>query len=87
VAQNPRVLGVGIDENTAIIVNGSKFRVQGTGAVYIVDAAGVTYSNVAEAKPDRVLSLCDVRLHVLSAGEAFDLAKRRPSCRADGAQS
>jgi cyanophycinase len=87
VAQNPRVLGVGIDENTAIIVNGSQFRVQGTGAVYIVDAAGVTYSNVAEAKPDRVLSLCDVRLHVLSAGEGFHLAKRRPSCRADGAQS
>jgi cyanophycinase-like exopeptidase len=67
VAQNPRVLGVGIDEDTAIIVNGSQFRVQGTGAVYIVDAAGVTYSNVAEAKPDRVLSLCDVRLHVLIA--------------------
>jgi cyanophycinase len=85
VAQNPRVLGIGIDEDTAIIVNGTQFHVQGSGGVYIVDGAGVTYSNIAEAKPDRVLSLCDVRLHVLSAGETFDLAKRRPSCRAEGA--
>jgi cyanophycinase len=82
VAQNPRVLGIGIDEDTAIIVNGTQFRVQGNGGVYIVDGSGLTYSNIAEAKPDRVLSLCDVRLHVLSAGETFDLARRRPSCRA-----
>jgi cyanophycinase len=79
VAQNPRVLGVGIDEDTAIIVQGSKFRVQGSGAVYVVDGGRITYSNVAEAKPDRVLSLCDVVLHVLSAGEHFDLHTRRPS--------
>jgi cyanophycinase len=80
VGQNPRVLGIGIDEDTAIIVNGPIFRVQGRGAVYVVDGGGVTYSNIAEAKPDRVLSLCDVRLHVLSAGETFDLDKRRPAC-------
>ena len=78
VAHNPRVLGIGIDENTAIVVRGDSFRVIGAGAVYVADASGVTYSNLVEARTDRPLSLYDVRLHVLSHGDTFDLAKRRP---------
>lgn len=79
VSQNPRVLGIGIDEDTAIVVRGPDFEVIGTGAVYVVDGAGVTHSNIAEAEPDRTLSLYDVAMHVLSAGDRFNLARRRPS--------
>ena len=78
VAHNPRVLGLGIDENTAIIVEGDRFEVMGSGAVYAVDGSHVTHSNVAEAQPERTLSMHDVRLHVLSSGDAFDLEARRP---------
>jgi cyanophycinase len=77
VAQNPRVLGIGIDEDTAIIVEDDRFVVRGAGAVYIVDGAGVTHSNIAEAKPERTLSMYDIRLHVLSAQDRFDLHARR----------
>jgi len=78
IALNPRILGIGIDENTAIIVRGRQFRVIGVGAVYIVEGAGVTSSNIAEAGADRTLSMFDVRLHVLSDGDRFDLDSRRP---------
>lgn len=78
VTQNPRVLGIGIDEDTAIVIEGTRFRVIGCGAVYVVDASGVTQSNVAEAEPDAALSVYDLRLHVLSKGDAFDLTSRRP---------
>jgi cyanophycinase len=78
VAQNPRVLGIGIDEDTAIIVEQQCLRVMGAGAVYVVDGAGVTHSNIAEAEPERTLSMFDVRLHVLSSGDSFDLQERRP---------
>lgn len=78
VAQNPRMLGIGIDEDTAIEVTGTSFEAIGTGAVTIVDGAGVTRSNIAEASPERTLSINDVRLHVLSAGDRFDLEQRRP---------
>jgi cyanophycinase len=78
VAQNPRVLGIGIDEDTAIILDGCRFRVLGAGAVYIVDGSGVTHSNIAEASPERTLSMHGVRLHVLSAGAGFDLDGRCP---------
>jgi cyanophycinase len=86
VAQNPRVLGVGIDEDTAIVVRGGRFAVVGSGAVYVVDGEGVTRSNIAEAEPERALSMHDVRLHVLSAGDTFDLATRRPADRPEPAE-
>ncbi len=81
VAFNPRILGVGIDEDTAIIVKDRQFEVIGKGAVYVVDGASVTYSNIAEGETQDTLSLSDVKLHVLSAGDQFNLAHRRPTKR------
>jgi cyanophycinase len=83
VAHNPRVLGIGIDEDTAAIVEGDEFQVIGSGAVYVVDGEGVTHSNLAEARPERVLSMHDVRVHVLGTGDRFDLKKRRPTPHRD----
>ena len=79
VAQNPRELGIGIDEDTAIILRGHRFEVIGSGGVYVVDGGGVTHSNIAEAETDRALSIHDVRLHVLCDGDSFNLQDRRPS--------
>ena len=78
VAQNPRVLGMGVDEDTAAIVENGRIRVIGDGAIYVVDGSNVSYSNVAEAKSEDTLSMHDVKVHVLSAGDGFDLAKRLP---------
>jgi cyanophycinase len=79
VSQNPRELGIGIDEDTAIVVTGHEFRVLGSGAVYLVDASAVTYSDVAEGRTDSTPSIYDLKLHVLSDGERFDLSTRRPA--------
>ena len=35
-------------------------------------------ANIAEASPSKALSVYDVRMHVLSAGDRFDLERRRP---------
>src|SRR3546814_16794716 len=48
VAQNPRVIGIGIDEDTAILLRDDALVVLGSGAVYIVDGVGVAHSNIAE---------------------------------------
>lgn len=79
VAHNPRLLGLGIDENTAAVVEDSHFSVIGCGAVYVVDAGDVTHSNIAEGRSHEVLSLHDVKVHVLECGDGFDIARRRPS--------
>jgi hypothetical protein len=78
VAEDPGVLGIGIDEDTAVILEHRMLRITGSGAVYVADGEGVTYTNVSERKPDRTLRLHDLRLHVLSQGSTFDLGTRRP---------
>src|SRR5690606_3420529 len=79
IALNPRVLGVGVDEDTAIIVQGNKFKVCGSNAVYVVDGHEVSYTNISEAAADQTMSMHYVRLHVLSEGEGFDLLLKRPT--------
>ena len=79
VAQNPQVLGVGIDENTAIIVNKSgDIEVIGEGAVYFIDGSEISYSNVSEQYSDEVLSIYNVRVHVLKEGNKFSLINKKP---------
>jgi cyanophycinase len=78
VAQQPVNLGFGIDENTAIAINGKELEVIGEGAVTIVDVANITHSNVDELLKDEPLALCGARLHILPHGYKFDLEKRQP---------
>jgi cyanophycinase len=78
VAHNPRVLGIGIDEDTAAVLQGDEFEVIGSGGIYVVDGTDVSYCNVAEARADCALSMHDVRVHVLSSGDRFNLKTRRP---------
>ena len=79
VAQNPKNLGIGIDEQTAIVVERENgFYVLGSGAVYVIDGQEVTYSNIAEEDLKKTLSIYDVRMHMLSQGHRFDLISRRP---------
>ena len=77
-AQQPAVLGFGIDENTAIVVSGSQIEVIGEGAVTIVDESAVTHSNVGEVLRDEPLAVCGARLHILPHGYKFDLKSRKP---------
>jgi len=79
VAQNPRNLGVGIDEDTAIFVKDGQFRVMGDGAVYVVDGSEVNYSSLSEDKPEGIVSIFNVKLHLLKNDDRFDLIDRVPA--------
>ena len=79
VAENPKNLGAGIDEDTAIVVErGERLRVIGSGAVYVVDGTEIAYSSLSERKPEGILSLFGAKLHVLGDGDRFDLVSRCP---------
>jgi cyanophycinase len=76
VAQQPVNLGFGIDENTAIAINGKELEVIGEGAITVVDIANITHNNVNELLKDEPLALCGATLHILPHGYKFDLEKR-----------
>jgi cyanophycinase len=78
VAQNPRMLGIGLDEDSAILVQRGRFQVLGANAVHVIDGSRVTFTNITEAEPDSSLCIYGVRLHVLNQADTFDLKNRRP---------
>jgi cyanophycinase len=74
VAQNPYLLGAGIDEDTALIVRpGGGVEVIGEGAVTLIDGREMQ-SNFTEIRNRDTLELANVRLHLLPAGARYDLA-------------
>ena len=77
IAMFPHELGLGIDENTAILVDGDRFEVLGAGTVTVIDA-GQAATVCAPVDTDGPVALRGVQLHVLPAGYAFDLTERAP---------
>jgi cyanophycinase len=74
VAEKPALLGVGIDESTAIIVDpGQVFEVIGVGSALVLDGsrAGIRVS------PNRRIGFSGMILHSLLPGDRFDLAGRK----------
>jgi cyanophycinase len=77
-AQNPQVLGIGLDENTAVdCIPGQSFTVIGAGVVTVFNGR-ITHTNAAMVGDDDTLALTDATLHVLPSGYRFDLQARRP---------
>lgn len=72
-AQNPALLGLGIDENTAVIVEDEICEVIGSGTVTVADCSQIAETNIANLAPDEALTLTNVKLHILSTGYSFDL--------------
>ncbi|MDA8440808.1 MAG: cyanophycinase [Peptococcaceae bacterium] len=79
VAQNPHYLGIGIDEDTAVLIDEMGcFRVIGSQTVTVVDGQPIAFTNVSETGTRHPLALFNVVLHVLPAEFSFDLRQRRP---------
>ena len=79
VAQNPHVLGIGIDEDTALVVGPDRVcTVIGSQTVTIIDGKNILYSNISESNRSQPLAISNVLLHILPAGFGFDLNLRLP---------
>jgi cyanophycinase len=76
VAENPELMGLGIDEDTALVVRGHLGEVVGNGSVYFVDGRGVGFDNAEEAKRGAPLTLSYLRVGIVGTGYPFDLRER-----------
>jgi cyanophycinase len=80
VAYNPYLIGLGIDEDTAALIDGHhQLEVIGRGSVIVVDGSDMSFSNVDQAARHDPVAITDMRLHVLTNGFRYDLINRRPS--------
>jgi cyanophycinase len=78
VCENPDTLGIGIDEDTAVkVYPDMHFEIIGTNAVTIIDGKSIKSSNVSELKPNEILAIVGVTVHVLPQGYGFDFNNRK----------
>jgi cyanophycinase len=76
IAQNPSLLGLGVDEDTAGVVGPDQvMEVIGRGSITVVDGAA-SETDAWEIRGHRPLMISGVVLHSLPAGYRFDLRRR-----------
>jgi cyanophycinase len=74
---NPGLLGVGIDEDTAALIDGKGVvSVLGAGSVTVVDAAGLRYTDSHAVHRGQPIAMMGLKLDVLTAGCHYDLSQR-----------
>lgn len=79
VAYNPYLIGLGIDEDTAVVLNEqNRMDVIGRGSVIVVDGAEMSYTDIDHVQHHHPVAMTDMRLHVLTEGARYDLLTRRP---------
>jgi cyanophycinase len=74
IATNPGCLGLGLEEDTAVLVTkGRELEVIGNGVVVLLDGHDCTGNTIYEIEPGEVFSIRDLRLHLLAKGQRFTL--------------
>ena len=76
IAGYPEIMGLGIDEDTAMIVRGEVGKVVGHGGVTFVDGRGVKFDNADEVTKGRQLTLSSLRVGIVGTGYTFNLRVR-----------
>jgi cyanophycinase len=74
IATNPGCLGLGLEEDTGVVITGGQeLEVIGSGVVTVVDGQCCTSTNIHEVKPGEPFTIRGLHVHILSAGERFSL--------------
>ncbi len=76
IAGYPDIMGLGIDEDTAMIVRGEVGKVVGHGGVTFVDGRTVKFDNAEEVTKGRQLTLSALRVGMVGTGYTFNLRER-----------
>ena len=78
VAHYPQALGLGIDENTAIIFRNGGFKVCGKGSVTVFDGSQMRYCDLPYRKENETIGMFGVDVHVLPSGYSYTMKDRAP---------
>jgi cyanophycinase len=78
VTTNPTCIGVGIGEDSGVILKGDgTVEVIGTGQVIIVDGSDIAHSNIMDIKPGGPIAVENVRIHSLVNRYGYNFEERR----------
>jgi cyanophycinase len=74
IAMNPTSIGIGIEEDTAVIVrNGKDAAIIGNGIVTVIDGRNISDSNVLDYGTGTSISIKDLNVKLLAKGNDYEI--------------
>ncbi len=79
IAAHPNLLGIGIDEDTCAMFESDRIiKILGKGTVTIVNPQEMNHTNYDRAHGSAPIALHNLKLHILSHGQRYDLKEHQP---------
>ncbi|HEY1021110.1 MAG TPA: cyanophycinase [Flavisolibacter sp.] len=79
IVTNPTCIGIGIEEDTAMIVqNGIRGMVVGTGMIIVMEGFDIEKTNIDDFTEDKPISARNIKVHLLSDGDEYVIPQINP---------
>lgn len=79
VSSNPEYIGLGIDEDTAILITNDRYcKVLGKNSVTVLNGNSITHTGYSEGKPQDAIPIFGMNMNIVTPGYGYDLEKRLP---------
>ncbi|HEY0091323.1 MAG TPA: cyanophycinase [Flavobacterium sp.] len=79
VVSNPKLLGVGLEENTGLLFKNNKMEAIGPGMTILLNGRHIKNSNLLEIKEGVPISIDNLTLHVMSKTDVYDYQEHQLS--------
>ncbi|MDQ3049701.1 MAG: cyanophycinase [Bacteroidota bacterium] len=77
VASNPSCIGIGLGEDTGVLITEGRYlEIIGSTLVTIVDGHEIQHSNIADLQDGCPISIENLKVHILTKGNCYDLKTR-----------
>lgn len=77
VAIHPNLLGIGLAEDTGLIIkNGNEFKVIGSGMIIVFDPTEIKHNNQKKLKEGTPMTITNMIVHVLANGDQYNIKTR-----------
>ena len=77
VAHFPDLIGIGLAEDTGLIIRNDEFEVIGSGMIIVFDARNLGHNTINELEEGTPMTVTNMITHVLSNGDKFEINTRK----------
>jgi len=77
VAKHPNLLGIGLAEDTGMVIKNNEFEVIGSGMIIVFDPKTLTHNNEKLLLKGTPMTMANLTVHVLSNGDRFNIETRK----------
>jgi len=77
VAKYPNLLGIGLAEDTGLVIKNNEFEVIGAGMIIVFDPKTLTHNNEKVLSEGTPMTMANLMVHVLSNGDCFNIKTRK----------